>query len=161
MHAQIITHATCNYLIDAQISTSWIVSRYHLPLCCSQAKYITGRDRVPGQVNGKSENLNHALRNHIFKEYLMPNATSNVSSGSDEEHGISKGVSSDFSASFTSSSVPSVRVTLDEGLDWQLIPSRELIVVFDADMRAKPDFFLKTLEVMADESLQLVLTPQV
>lgn len=132
-------------------------------LFASQAKYITGRDRVPGQVNGKSENLNHALRNHIFKEYLLPNATNNKSSGSgsDEEHGISNGVSSDLSASFTSSSVPSVRVTLDEGVDWHLIPSRELVVVFDADMRAKPDFFLKTLEVMADESLQLVLTPQV
>jgi cellulose synthase/poly-beta-1,6-N-acetylglucosamine synthase-like glycosyltransferase len=56
-----------------------------------------------------------------------------------------------------------VVVTLSDGkeFDWRSIPSRELVVVFDADMRAKPDFFLKTLEVMSDESLQLVLTPQV
>jgi endoglucanase len=30
-------------------------------------KYITGRDRKPGQINGKSENLNNALCNHIYK----------------------------------------------------------------------------------------------
>ena len=33
-------------------------------------------------------------------------------------------------------------------------------MVFDSDMRANPNFLLKTLEVMADSSLSLVLTPQ-
>jgi hypothetical protein len=34
-------------------------------------------------------------------------------------------------------------------------------VVFDADQRAKPDFFLKVLEVMYDDDVSLCLTPQV
>lgn len=68
-------------------------------------QYITGRERKPGQMNGKSENLNHALRTCVFPS---PSAA-----------------------------------TTGEGIDWRLIPNNELVVVFDADMRAKPDFFLK------------------
>ncbi|KAG1680162.1 hypothetical protein FOA52_000275 [Chlamydomonas sp. UWO 241] len=84
-------------------------------------KYITGRDRKPGQINGKSENLNNALCNHIYKDH--PKA----------ENG---------------------------SIDWTSVDPRDTIVVFDADMMAKPDFFCKTLEVMADEELALCLTPQ-
>ncbi|KAG1680163.1 hypothetical protein FOA52_000276 [Chlamydomonas sp. UWO 241] len=84
-------------------------------------KYITGRDRKPGQINGKSENLNNAPCNHIYKDH--PKA----------ENG---------------------------SIDWTSVDPRDTIVVFDADMMAKPDFFCKTLEVMADEELALCLTPQ-
>ncbi len=33
-------------------------------------------------------------------------------------------------------------------------------MVFDADMNAKPEFFLKVLEVMYDDEISLTLTPQ-
>jgi hypothetical protein len=84
-------------------------------------EYISGRVRPKGEVNGKSGNLNNALRGHIF------------------------------------SSVPKN----DQGLpDWTEISNKELIVIFDADMNCKQDFFLKTLEVMIDDDLSLTLTPQ-
>jgi membrane glycosyltransferase len=41
------------------------------------------------------------------------------------------------------------------------IPVSEVIVVFDADMVAKPNFFTKILEVMYDDNVALCLTPQV
>jgi hypothetical protein len=41
------------------------------------------------------------------------------------------------------------------------IPVSEVIVVFDADMVAKPNFFTKILEVMYDDGVALCLTPQV
>ncbi len=41
------------------------------------------------------------------------------------------------------------------------IPWNEVIVVFDADMCAKPEFFLKILEVLCDDKAALCLTPQV
>ena len=41
------------------------------------------------------------------------------------------------------------------------IPWNEVIVVFDADMCANRDFFLKILEVLLDDSVALCLTPQV
>ena len=74
-----------------------------MTLNASQVRYITGRERTPGQINGKSENLNNALRNVIFKDYQTPGGAT----------------------------------------DWQSLPANEMVVVFDADMRAKPDFFLK------------------
>jgi hypothetical protein len=40
------------------------------------------------------------------------------------------------------------------------IPVSEVIVVFDADMVAKPNFFTKILEVMVDDDVSLCLTPQ-
>jgi cellulose synthase/poly-beta-1,6-N-acetylglucosamine synthase-like glycosyltransferase len=47
------------------------------------------------------------------------------------------------------------------GLNAQAIPSSEIVVVFDADMVAKRDFFLRILEPLAvDTGLALVLTPQ-
>lgn len=73
--------------------------------------YITGRTRDPkGETNGKSNNLNNALK-------------------------------------------------LIYG-DMDRIPLSEIIVVFDADMIAKPNFYTKILEVMADDDCSLCLTPQ-
>eukprot|EP00879_Flechtneria_rotunda_P011197 GHRR01011695.1.p1 GENE.GHRR01011695.1~~GHRR01011695.1.p1 ORF type:complete len:695 (+),score=198.24 GHRR01011695.1:342-2426(+) len=40
------------------------------------------------------------------------------------------------------------------------IPLEEIIIVFDADMQAKPNFFLKLLEVMVDDKIALCLSPQ-
>ena len=40
------------------------------------------------------------------------------------------------------------------------IPKHEVMVVFDADMVAKPNFFTKILEVMVDDDISLCLTPQ-
>eukprot|EP00775_Hariotina_reticulata_P006654 gene6654-6879_t len=40
------------------------------------------------------------------------------------------------------------------------IPLEEVLVVFDADMQAKKNFFCKILEVMTDESVSLCLSPQ-
>lgn len=37
----------------------------------------------------------------------------------------------------------------------------QVMVVFDADMVAKPNFFTKILEVMWDDDCALCLTPQV
>ncbi|WIA20938.1 hypothetical protein OEZ85_005279 [Tetradesmus obliquus] len=34
-----------------------------------EAQYVSGRSRAPGEINGKSANLNNCLRNVIFKEY--------------------------------------------------------------------------------------------
>jgi hypothetical protein len=59
---------------------------------------VSGRTRAPGEINGKSANLNNCLRNVIFREY--------------------------------------------EGRA-QEIPTRELVVVFDADMAARRHFLLK------------------
>jgi cellulose synthase/poly-beta-1,6-N-acetylglucosamine synthase-like glycosyltransferase len=36
-----------------------------------------------------------------------------------------------------------------------------VVVVFDADMACKKEFFLKVLEVMCDQDTALCLTPQV
>lgn len=41
------------------------------------------------------------------------------------------------------------------------IPANEVVVVFDADMACKKEFFLKVLEVMCDQETALCLTPQV
>jgi hypothetical protein len=54
--------------------------------------------RAPGEINGKSANVNNCLKNVIYPEY--------------EGH-------------------------------WGDIPLTELVVVFDADMAAKKNFFLK------------------
>jgi hypothetical protein len=75
----------------------------------------SGRTRAPGEINGKSANLNNCLQNVIYKEYLGKVDT---------------------------------------------IPTSEVVVVFDADMNAKPEFFLKVLEVMYDDEISLTLTPQ-
>ena len=107
-------------------------------LCSPHVRYITGRERSPGQINGKSENLNNALRNHIFAKYCTLPPAISASGGA----------------------APDPAATAAAVIDWKLVPARELVIVFDADMRAKPEFLLKTLEVMADESCQLVLTPQ-
>jgi cellulose synthase/poly-beta-1,6-N-acetylglucosamine synthase-like glycosyltransferase len=40
------------------------------------------------------------------------------------------------------------------------IPKSEVMVVFDADMVAKPNFYTKILEVMLDDDCALCLTPQ-
>lgn len=34
-----------------------------------EARYVTGRTRKPGEINGKSANVNNCLRNVIFSEY--------------------------------------------------------------------------------------------
>lgn len=81
--------------------------------CCS---YISGRTRAPGEINGKSGNLNNALRNIIYQEYEQA---------------------------------------------WDGIPHQELVVVFDADMACKRNFFMKVLGVMWDGEVALCLTPQV
>jgi hypothetical protein len=104
-----------------------------------QVKYITGRERKSGQINGKSENLNNALRNHIFSKFQSSPSAVPDTLGRHEP-----------------GTCPAAAGTTN----WECIPVNDLIVVFDADMRARPDFFLKTLEVMADEACQLVLTPQ-
>ncbi|GAX77149.1 hypothetical protein CEUSTIGMA_g4595.t1 [Chlamydomonas eustigma] len=83
--------------------------------------YVSGRIRKKGEVNGKSGNLNNALRNVIYKNYP--------------------------------------KNELGE-IDWTEISNKECIVVFDADMNCKPDFFLKMLEVMVDDNISLTLSPQ-
>ncbi|KAG1672206.1 hypothetical protein FOA52_002907 [Chlamydomonas sp. UWO 241] len=45
-------------------------------------------------------------------------------------------------------------------IDWTEISNKECVVVFDADMNCKPDFYLKQLEVMVDDEIGLLLTPQ-
>ncbi|KAJ9523924.1 hypothetical protein QJQ45_022417 [Haematococcus lacustris] len=59
-----------------------------------------------------------------------------------------------------------------EDVDWSEISNKELVVVFDSDMCAKPDFFCKAsadngddlvltiMEVMLDDNIALCLTPQ-
>jgi hypothetical protein len=41
------------------------------------------------------------------------------------------------------------------------IPHTEVVVIFDADMACKKEFFLKVLEVMWEDDVALCLTPQV
>ena len=77
---------------------------------------MSGRVRSPGEINGKSGNLNNALNNIIYSGYQNRPAD---------------------------------------------IPATELVVVFDADMACKKEFFLKVLEVMWDDEAALCLTPQV
>ena len=59
---------------------------------------MTGRTLSPGEINGKSANVNNCLKNVVYHQYA----------GS-----------------------------------YQDIPMTEVIVVFDADMAAKRNFFLK------------------
>lgn len=77
--------------------------------------YVSGRTRAKGEINGKSANLNNALKNIIYQEHV--------------------------------------------GNPGQ-IPLGELVVVFDADMQAKPSFFCKLLEVMTNDDIALCLSPQ-
>lgn len=79
-------------------------------------RYVSGRTRAAGEINGNSGNLNNALCNVIYPEY--------------------QGRAAD-------------------------IPPTELVVVFDADMACKKEFFLKVLEVLWDSETALCLTPQV
>jgi len=82
-------------------------------------EYVSGRKRDPnGETNGKSNNLNHCLKNVIYKDYYPMNPQG------------------------------------------PKIPKHEVMVVFDADMVAKPNFFTKILEVMVDDDISLCLTPQ-
>lgn len=85
-------------------------------MCVLTCRYVSGRTRAPGEINGKSGNLNNALCNIIYQEYK------------------------------------------DKLSD---IPPTELVVVFDADMACKKEFFSKVLEVMCDMETALCLTPQV
>ncbi len=64
-----------------------------------QAVYVTGRTRQPGEINGKSANVNNCLRNVIYPNGLADKPDA--------------------------------------------IPVTEVVVVFDADMVAKRNFFLK------------------
>ena len=137
-----------------------------------QVKYITGRERKPGQVNGKSENLNNALKNHIFPKDCLSTVSVALMSEDPQAAGRRPVIVTSASSDNRDSSgdgghgisprLPTTGVLPPAGkFDWfQALPAKELVVVFDADMRAKPDFFLKTLEVMADEEMQLCLTPQ-
>jgi cellulose synthase/poly-beta-1,6-N-acetylglucosamine synthase-like glycosyltransferase len=75
--------------------------------------YVADRVRAPGEINGKSANLNNCLVNWIYR-----------------------------------------------GVGAAAIPPSEVVVVFDADMVAARDFFLKALEPMIDPALALCLTPQ-
>eukprot|EP00878_Enallax_costatus_P000276 GHUV01000347.1.p1 GENE.GHUV01000347.1~~GHUV01000347.1.p1 ORF type:complete len:1266 (+),score=343.56 GHUV01000347.1:286-4083(+) len=82
-------------------------------------EYVSGRKRDPnGETNGKSNNLNHCLKNVIYKDYYPINPQG------------------------------------------PKIPKHEVMVVFDADMVAKPNFFTKILELMVDDDIALCLTPQ-
>lgn len=92
---------------------------------CVMCRYVSGRTRKPGEINGKSANLNNALCNVIYKQCLDRPAQSGLPG------------------------------------DDAVIPATELVVVFDADMACKKDFFLKVLEVMWDQDTALCLTPQV
>jgi endoglucanase len=76
--------------------------------------YVSDRIREKNEINGKSNNLNNALKNYIYKDIQ----------------------------------------------DYTEIPSSECLVVFDADMCANNNFFIKILEVMYDERVSLCLTPQ-
>ena len=145
----------------------------------TQVKYITGRQRKPGQINGKSENLNNALIDHIFTQDFLSSVTLSLTSD-DILNGnrppptdlalptSTPGLNDDLARASVdvqhleaSPTPPPPPPPPNSNFDWfQAIPAKELIVVFDADMCAKADFFLKTLEVMADEDLQLCLTPQ-
>jgi hypothetical protein len=37
--------------------------------CCCCCRYVTGRTRAPGEINGKSGNLNNCLRNVIYADH--------------------------------------------------------------------------------------------
>jgi cellulose synthase/poly-beta-1,6-N-acetylglucosamine synthase-like glycosyltransferase len=76
---------------------------------------VSGRTRAPGEINGKSGNLNNALAS-VYQQFKNRLAD---------------------------------------------IPATELVVVFDADMQPKRDFFVKVLDVMRDRDTALCLTPQV
>lgn len=40
--------------------------------CIDDCRYVSSRTRAPGEINGKSGNLNNALRNVIYKDYESP-----------------------------------------------------------------------------------------
>ena len=76
--------------------------------------YIADRVHDPNRGNGKSQNLNNALQNHIYASKVAP-------------------------------------------CD---IPINEVVVTLDADMVAKPEFFMRMLPYLLDEQTAIVQAPQ-
>jgi hypothetical protein len=113
-------------------------AEYVASLAEAGAIYITGRKREPGQINGKACNLNNALCNVIYAGYS--GASSVHAAVGDDDTAVIPGQGG-------AASPPE-------------IPATEVVVVFDADMAAKPGFFRHVLEVLWDDSVGLVLTPQ-
>lgn len=124
----------------------WLLSKLshgamHLCGCCD-CRYVSGRTRKPGEINGKSANLNNCLKNVIYAGYLAaPGAkpgdgctgTAGESPGDVESASSATGSTGAVAAGDKNGS--SQRSTVPD------IPPQEVVVVFDADMVCKPGFF--------------------
>lgn len=87
-------------------------------------RYVSGRVRAPGEINGKSGNLNNCLQNVVYADALAAAVAVAVATDAGEH----------LPAHSHSSSPPSPVAAVG-------IPVQEVIVVFDADMVCKPKFF--------------------
>lgn len=91
-------------------------------------RYVSGRVRKPGEINGKSANLNNCLQNVIYAEYMNDTDPANSSSSSSSDK---KGHKTELGKGDNKSDSDDI------------IPPQELVVIFDADMVAKQDFFCR------------------
>jgi hypothetical protein len=89
-------------------------------------RYVSGRVRAPGEINGKSGNLNNCLRNVIYADMLPTKVPTTPN--------INKTISTE-EALCISRAAPAVTPVKP------VIPVQEVVVVFDADMCSKPNFF--------------------
>eukprot|EP00879_Flechtneria_rotunda_P017537 GHRR01018386.1.p1 GENE.GHRR01018386.1~~GHRR01018386.1.p1 ORF type:complete len:141 (-),score=36.47 GHRR01018386.1:178-600(-) len=91
-------------------------------LCCH--RYVSGRVRKPGEINGKAANLNNCLKNVIY-QFAARSASLGDARLSKEATDAADG---------------SIKAG-DSSRNWQSIPAQEMVVIFDADMVCNPTFF--------------------
>jgi hypothetical protein len=85
-------------------------------------RYVSGRVRAPGEINGKSGNLNHCLQHVIYPAQAPACLTA--------------------AAAVAAATTPSAGGSVQEAAAaTAAIPVTDLVVVFDADMVCKPSFF--------------------
>lgn len=106
-------------------------ARVHSWIC----RYVSGRVRAPGEINGKSGNLNHCLQNVVYAGMLPP---AEGSCGIHIEH-KGRTVSTEEALCISAAAPPAPAGAAAPAVPG--IPAQEMVVVFDADMCAKPNFF--------------------
>lgn len=120
--------------------------------CC---RYVSGRVRPAGEINGKSGNLNNCLRNVIYVNYLQSltattstsatattSTTATISTMASSTQQSSRGRADRLDVCSTAASIgSSTRRGSKLTGPAADIPKQEVVVVFDADMVCKTNFF--------------------
>lgn len=110
---------------------------------CRTHRYVSGRTRKPGEINGKSGNLNNCLKNIIYSDYVTvePPADATEATLAAAEAASAEVAAADVESGPAAAAAAEQQGDAGNETEAAVIPPQEVVVVFDADMACKNDFF--------------------